>query len=299
MTTAPVALTDAVSDSPILDAHRAQAVPRSLAQPVWQAGDDLLPSVYFGHGAPPLLDDALWMSQLFDWIATMPKPRGIVIVSAHWEAAPLMISASAPNTPLVYDFSGFEQRFFSMQYPTADSSALAADIAALMPVTEPLHHHASRGLDHGAWVPLSVMFPLGDVPVLQLSIPTHDPQRLMKIGERLRVLRHQGVLVMGSGFLTHGLPYLSRENWSDPSAPPPGWSVDFDAWAADALQRGDVEELAKFRDRAPGMPYAHPTVEHFTPLFVALGAATAADAPVTTAIDGFFMGLAKRAVQMN
>jgi 4,5-DOPA dioxygenase extradiol len=294
-----VALTVSVSQSPILDAHLAHALPRSSTQRVWQPGDEPLPAVYFGHGAPPLLDDALWMGQLFDWISTMPKPRGIIIVSAHWESAPLMISATAPGTPLVYDFSGFEQRFFEMTYVTPDASALAAQVAALMPDTEPLHQHSTRGLDHGAWVPLSVMYPLGDVPVLQLSMPSHDPQRLMEIGARLRELRHQGVLVMGSGFLTHGLPFLSRENWANPAAPPPSWSVDFDAWAADALLRGDVEELAQYRDRAPGMPYAHPTVEHFTPLFVALGAATVPDSPATTTIDGFFMGLAKRSVQMT
>jgi 4,5-DOPA dioxygenase extradiol len=138
------------------------------------------------------------------------------------------------------------------------------------------------------------MYPDADVPVLQLSIPTHDATSLLFLGERLRPLRDQGVLVIGSGFMTHGLPFLTRAMLAGQV---PGWSSDFDAWAADALARGDVDELAAFRDRAPGMPYAHPTVEHFTPLFVTLGAATDPAAPVTTAIDGYAMGFAKRSFE--
>jgi 4,5-DOPA dioxygenase extradiol len=148
-------------------------------------------------------------------------------------------------------------------------------------------------LDHGAWVPLKVMYPDADVPVLQLSLPTHDTRKLLALGGRLKTLREQGVLVIGSGFLTHGLPYI---DWSRPDRVP-GWSAEFDAWVADALDRGDVEELSHFRTRAPGLRYAHPTVEHFTPLFVTLGAATDPTAGVTTAIDGFALGLAKRSFQ--
>ena len=114
------------------------------------------------------------------------------------------------------------------------------------------------------------MYPYGDVPVLQLSLPTHDPDRLLAIGSRLRPLREQGVLVIGSGYLTHGLPFLSRTNFEQNTVP--GWSADFDGWAKEALAAGAVDALADFH-RAPGMPYAHPTVEHFTPIFVTLGAA--------------------------
>ena len=115
------------------------------------------------------------------------------------------------------------------------------------------------------------MYPEADIPVLQLSLPTSDPQRLLELGARLRPLRDHGVLVIGSGYLTHGLPFL--RDWS-PQAKPPGWSVDFDLWAAEALDRGDVDTLAAYRSQAPGMPYAHPTVEHYVPLFITLGAAT-------------------------
>jgi 4,5-DOPA dioxygenase extradiol len=226
----------------------------------------------------------------------MPKPRAVLIVSAHWEAAPLMLSSPAAGTPLVYDFGGFQQRYYTLTYPTPDASAFAREVASLMPDSAPAHQHPRRGLDHGAWVPLKIMYPLADVPVLQLSIPTSDPMRLLELGARLRPLRESGVLVIGSGFLTHGLPFVTREMISGDAVP--GWSSEFDAWAGEALSRGDVETLANFR-QAPGMPYAHPTADHFLPLFVTLGASSDPSAPATTVIDGYWMGFAKRSVQVN
>jgi 4,5-DOPA dioxygenase extradiol len=254
-----------------------------------------MPALYIGHGAPPLLDDALWRGELAAWARDLPRPTAILIVSAHWESAPVMLSATAAGTPLVYDFGGFAQRYYQMTYRTPDAGALAARVAAMMPDTEPVHEHPSRGLDHGAWVPLKIMYPAGDIPVLQMSLPTDDPDRLLELGRRLRPLRDEGVLIIGSGFLTHGLPFL-REFRID--APAPGWSTDFDAWAADALVRGDVAELASYRSKAPGMPYAHPTVEHFIPLFVTLGAASDPESPGDQRIDGYWMGLSKRSLQV-
>ena len=253
-----------------------------------------MPALYIGHGAPPLLDDPIWSGQLAAWAQDLPRPKAVLIVSAHWESAPVMLSANA--APLVYDFGGFAPRYYQMTYATPDASALAERVAAMMPASEPVHQHASRGLDHGAWVPMKIMYPDADVPVLQLSLPTQDPTRLLELGRRLRPLRDEGVLVIGSGFLTHGLPFLT-EFRIDAAAP--GWSTDFDAWAGEALARGDVDTLASYRDLAPGMPYAHPTVEHYTPLFVALGASTEADVPGEQVIDGFWMGLSKRSVQFS
>ena len=194
---------------------------------------DRMPALYIGHGAPPLLDDVLWTSQLAQLAQDLPRPKAILIVSAHWETAPLALSASGPGVPLVYDFGGFPERFYRMTYATPAANDLARRVTSLMPDTEPVHQHGSRGLDHGAWVPLTVMYPLGDVPVLQMSLPTQDPQRLIDLGRRLRPLRDEGVLLIGSGFLTHGLPFL--RDWS-PGAAAPGWSVEFDAWAAEALR---------------------------------------------------------------
>jgi len=242
-----------------------------------------------------LLDDELWMSELAAWSAELAKPKAILIVSAHWESAPVMISATAAHTPLIYDFGGFAPKFYNMKYDTPDASWLGEMVAKLMPDNEPLHQHTSRGLDHGAWVPLKVMYPDADIPVVQLSMPTLDPVKLMDLGRRLRPLRDEGVLVIGSGFMTHGLPFL--RDWRTDAAAP-GWSTEFDHWAAEALARGDVESLVNYKSLAPGMPYAHPTVEHFTPLFVTLGAAENPEDAADTKIDGYFMGLAKRSIQM-
>ena len=254
-----------------------------------------LPSLYISHGAPMLLDDDLWMSQLAEWAKSMPKPKAILIVSAHWESAPISISSTAANTPLIYDFGGFAPKFYNMKYETPDASWLGELVAKVMPDNEPLHQHSTRGLDHGAWVPLKVMYPDADIPVLQLSMPTHDPVRLLELGARLRSLREEGVLVIGSGFMTHGLPYI--RDWRVEAAAP-GWSADFDIWAKEALAKGDIETLIDYKNTAPGMPYAHPTVEHFTPLFISLGAASSPEQIAKTKIDGFFMGLAKRSFEV-
>jgi 4,5-DOPA dioxygenase extradiol len=260
----------------------------------WTPEDGPLPAIYLSHGAPPLYDDGEWMRELFAWAHRMPQPRAIVIVSAHWESAPLTISSPDEGTPLVYDFGGFAQRYYTMTYATPDATALADRVAAMLAGGEPVHR-SERGLDHGAWVPLSVMYPNADVPVLQVSMPDEDPERLMRIGDRLRELRSEGVLVVGSGFMTHGLPFLTRDMLRGDAVP--GWTDDFDAWVADALARGDVEELRRFRS-APGMPYAHPTAEHYVPLFVTLGAAADPEVPVTTEIDGMMWGLSRRSFSL-
>jgi len=264
------------------------------SQGVWTDDDGPLPALYLSHGAPPLFDDPHWIDQLFDWSQSMPKPKAILIVSAHWEAAPLSLSASDAGTPLVYDFGGFAPVYYQMTYPTPDAGELARRVAAVMPDRESVHQHTSRGLDHGAWVPLKAMYPLADVPVLQMSMPSHDPQRLFELGRRLRPLRDEGILVIGSGFMTHGLQHATRDMLEHNVVP--GWSAEFDGWVADAMARGDFETLAAYH-RAPGMPYAHPTVEHFTPLFITLGAATDPESSPTTVIDDFKFGFAARSVQ--
>ncbi|HEY4462167.1 MAG TPA: class III extradiol ring-cleavage dioxygenase [Streptosporangiaceae bacterium] len=268
----------------------------SQGQRLWTPEDGPLPALYISHGAPPLFDDAEWMRELFSWSQDLPKPRAILIVSAHWESAPMMLSASAAGTPLVYDFGGFHPRYYQMTYATPDAGDLSRRVAGAMPDGVTLHEHPSRGLDHGAWVPLKVMYPLGDVPVLQLSMPTQDPGRLLDIGRRLRSLREEGVLVIGSGFMTHGLPFISREMLTGEVVP--SWSADFDAWAAGALSRGDVDTLADYQAKAPGLPYAHPTVDHYIPLFITLGAASREDQPVRTTIEGYMIGLSKRSFEV-
>ncbi len=296
----PASSTTAAADARLDPRHpfsrhlvHVDALDSSAPHRPWTPDDGALPSLYVSHGAPPLFEDADWMRQLVGWARALPKPRAVLVVSAHWESDGLGTTSTVP-TELVYDFSGFAPEYGRMRLDTPESSALAAQLRAVLPATEALHEHRGRGLDHGAWVPLKVMYPHADVPVLQLSLPARaGSARLLELGARLRPLREQGVLVVGSGFMTHGLPYV---DWARPDVVP-GWSAEFDAWAADALGRGDVDELAAFRTRAPGLRYAHPTVEHFTPLLVTLGAATDPAAPVTTTIDGWMVGLSRRSVQ--
>ena len=235
-----------------------------------------MPALYLSHGAPPVFNDAHWMDQLFGWSLSMPKPTAILIVSAHWESAPLMISAPDAGTPLVYDFGGFAPPLLRDDLRDAGRLARWPDRSPRCCPTEPVHEHPSRGLDHGAWVPLKVMYPYADVPVLQLSMPTHDPDRAARDRRQAAAsCASQGVLIIGSGYMTHGLPFLERRQLGAEPASRAG-RRDFDAWAAEALASGAVDRLADFR-HAPGMPYAHPTVEHYTPMFVTFGAATDPD----------------------
>ncbi|MGI9207939.1 MAG: dioxygenase family protein, partial [Rhodococcus sp. (in: high G+C Gram-positive bacteria)] len=189
-----------------------------------------MPALYLSHGAPPLVDSDLWVKQLRTWAAGLPRPTAILVVSAHWESAPLTIGSTTTGTPLVYDFGGFPRRFYEVTYASPGAPDLARRVAMLMPDGEPVVQQPHRGLDHGAYVPLTVMYPDADVPVLQISLPSLDPQRLLLLGERLRPLRDEGVLIVGSGFTTHGLPFLRDPR---PEAPAPGWSAEFDQWTGE------------------------------------------------------------------
>lgn len=255
-----------------------------------------MPTLFLSHGAPPLVDDERWVAQLKAWAADLPRPEAILVVSAHWESAPLTIGSTVPGTPLTYDFGGFPERYYRTVYDSPVAPDLAQKVAALMPDDEAVTSAPHRRLDHGAYVPLTVMYPDADIPVLQVSLPTLDPERLLRLGRRLRPLRDAGVLIIGSGFTTHGLPFLTDPR---PDATPPGWSTEFDVWAGERMGAGDVNSLIDFRSAAPGMPYAHPTIEHFAPLFVSLGASSDPEQIPEQVIDGFWMGLAKRSLQLS
>ena len=251
------------------------------------------PALYLSHGAPPLLEDPLWGSQLAAWGGGIARPTAILIVSAHWESAPLSVGSTSGHTPLIYDFGGFAPKYYNLQYPAPGAPELATRIKGLL--SEAVADQPNRGLDHGAYVPLLKMFPGAEIPVLQMSIPTQDPEKLFKIGQQLAPLRQEGVLIIGSGFMTHGLPFLKDFSIN---ATPPGWSVEFDLWAKEALDRGAVDELMNYKALAPGMPYAHPTVEHFAPIFITLGTAAEPESAPVTPIDGYWMGLSKRSFQV-
>ncbi|MGV9315463.1 dioxygenase family protein [Streptomyces sp. NPDC003691] len=251
-----------------------------------------MPAIYLSHGAPPLADDPVWPGQLAAWSAELPRPAAILMVSAHWEEAPLAVGATT-TLPLVYDFWGFPERYYGVRYPAPGAPALADSVRKLLRrAGSPVQDVPDRGLDHGAYVPLVEMYPDASVPVLQISLPTLDPQRLMEIGRRLAPLRDEGVLIVGSGFFTHNLAALRHEGV-------PGWSTEFDAWGREALDGADIDALLDFEHAAPAGRLAHPRTEHFAPLFVTLGAAEDELGAGRSVIDGFWWGLAKRSLQFG
>src|SRR6476659_1284012 len=255
-----------------------------------------MPVLYLSHGAPPLADDTTWTRELAGWSAGMPRPTNVLMVSAHWEEAPLALSATT-TVPLVYDFWGFPQRYYEVTYDAPGAPELAADVTKLLhsPAT-PVHQDTRRGLDHGAYVPLVEMYPEADIPVLQMSMPTLDPRRLFELGRRLAPLRDEGTLIVGSGFTTHNLRWFNPGAGAD--AQPPAASAEFDNWAAEALERQDVDAILDFMHRAPAAQEAHPRTEHWAPLYVSLGAAyESGSLDNESVIDGFWFGLSKRSWQ--
>lgn len=252
-----------------------------------------MPALYLSHGAPPLADDPVWPGELAAWSAGLPRPTAVLMVSAHWEEAPLALGATT-TVPLVYDFWGFPRHYYEVRYAAPGAPALADSVRKLLRgAGTPVQDIPDRGLDHGAYVPLVEMYPDADIPVLQVSMPTLDPRELMDIGRRLAPLRDEGVLIVGSGFFTHNLAALRHAGGV------PGWSAEFDDWGHRALDGQDVDALLDFEHKSPAGRLAHPRTEHFAPLFVTMGAAEDDLGAQRSVIDGFWMGLAKRSVQFG
>ena len=260
---------------------------------------DRQPVLYLSHGAPPLADDEQWTEQLAGWSQRFERPRSILMVSAHWEEAPLSLSATSGAVPLVYDFWGFPQRYYEVTYAAPGAPALADSVTRLVQTPDtPVHRDETRGLDHGAYVPLVEMYPEADVPVLQMSMPTLDPQELFDIGRKLAPLRDEGTLIVGSGFTTHNLRWFNPA--AGPDGEPPAASAEFDHWASEVLARRDVDAVLDFLAKAPAAREAHPRTEHWAPLFVSLGAAyESGDLANESVIDGFWYGLSKRSWQFS
>jgi 4,5-DOPA dioxygenase extradiol len=253
-----------------------------------------MPVIFAAHGAPILLDDEGWMAELHAWAGAMPKPKSILIVSAHWEARPTTVGAVAPVPP-VYDFYGFPERYYQTRYPAPGAPELAERVRTLLRQNElAVADDPARGLDHGAYVPLVAMYPRADIPVLQVSMPSLDPAELFELGRALAPLRDEGVLIFGSGFLTHNMRHAFRPGT-------PSWAREFDDWAASALARFDVDALLGFRSRAPGAELALPTWEHYAPVLVAAGSVAEERPRAAFPITGFWMNGAftRRSVQFG
>jgi 4,5-DOPA dioxygenase extradiol len=231
-----------------------------------------LPSLYISHGSPmTALQPGLVRERLSALAATLPRPRAIVIATAHWlSAQPQVGGAQAPET--VHDFFGFPPALYEIRYPAPGAPALAARVLELMSQAGLDATLDSRhGLDHGVWVPLRLLYPEADVPVVPISIQhAQGPAHHLAVGRALAPLREEGVLVIGSGSITHNLGDLRMGYGAEREAP---YVRPFVDWVEQRLAAGDVEALLDYRRQAPFAQRAHPTDEHLLPLFVALGAA--------------------------
>ena len=229
------------------------------------------PSLFISHGSPMFaVEPGLLGPNLARLGAGLPALTAIVVVSPHWQSRGVRVTG-ADVLETIHDFGGFPASLYALQYPARGDPALAADVVGLLQAAGfDASIDAERGLDHGAWVPLRYLRPRADVPVLQVSLP-HDIDTVgaLRLGRALAPLRERGVLVIGSGSLTHNL-YEFRQHITDPE-----YAQRFADWVAQAVQAGDVDALVRYRANAPHAARAHPTQEHYLPLLVALGASHA------------------------
>ena len=244
---------------------------------------DRLPAIFVSHGAPTLaLEDSATARFLRALGRALPRPRGILAVSAHWLTTQPAVSAAAqPET--IHDFGGFGPELEAIEYRAPGAPALAARAQELLAAAGLATAVAVRGLDHGAWVPLLHMFPDADVPVTQLAVqPRRDPAHHYALGRALAPLCDEGWLVLGSGGISHNLPEFMRRGGAGPT---PAWVKAFTGWFAQHLADGAIEDVLAYRERAPGPALNHPTDEHLLPLFVALGAGGLPARRVHEAVD--------------
>jgi 4,5-DOPA dioxygenase extradiol len=221
---------------------------------------------------------------LADLAATMPKPKAIVIVSAHWESSELLVSGN-PQPETWHDFGGFPRALFEVQYPAPGSPQLATEVVELLKTDGlPARIDTKRPFDHGVWVPLSLMYPQADVPVVQVSLPTRGgPALQTRVGHALASLREHGVLLIGSGSITHNLREL---DWhAGPESVEP-WAKAFRDWMIEKLEANDEAALHDYRQQAPNAVRNHPSDEHLLPLYFA----RAAGGEFSVVHQGFTMG---------
>ncbi len=228
-----------------------------------------LPALFLGHGAPDLaLSNHPAKGFLTGLGRSLPRPKAILAVSAHWEAAPLRVTA-AERPETVHDFYGFPRELYRLNYPAQSDASLIEEVAAdLESLGLTVRADPKRGYDHGTWAPLLLMYPEADIPLVQLSLlQGADARAHHRIGLALAALRAEGVLIVGSGSITHNLRALAPEG-----TPAPDWARRFDGWVFDTLEAGRQEELLDFPAKPSVARLAHPSVEHFLPFYVALGA---------------------------
>jgi 4,5-DOPA dioxygenase extradiol len=234
----------------------------------------MLPTLFISHGSPmTALMDSPARHFLAGLGALLPRPRAILVASAHWETVSPCVSAAGQNTT-IHDFYGFPAELYALRYDAPGAPALAKEIATLLDAAGlACRIESGRGLDHGAWVPLILAYPEAEIPVLQLSVQTQAGTRHhLALGAALARLREEGVLIIGSGSFTHDLRRFrhGRANLDAPETPD---VTAFSDWMDTEIKAGNIEALADYRRLAPYAVDEHPTEEHLLPLYVALGAA--------------------------
>jgi 4,5-DOPA dioxygenase extradiol len=245
----------------------------------------MFPSLFISHGSPMLaLEPGESGPALARLAAEMPRPKAIVIVSAHWESQELLVNAN-PQPETWHDFGGFPAALFAVQYPAPGLPTLSAEVVELLNAAGlPARTNSQRPFDHGVWVPLSLMYPNADIPIVQISLPSREgPALQTKVGKALTSLRDQGVLIIGSGSITHNLREL---DWhAGPESVEP-WAKAFRDWMIEKLASNDEAALHDYRALAPNAVRNHPSDEHLLPVYFARGAG----GEFSVAHKGFTMG---------
>lgn len=262
------------------------------ARPLREGAAEVAPALFVSHGAPTMaVETDGFAAELARWGGALGKPRGAVVVSAHWVAAAAHTGVEA-QADLYYDFGGFPDELYQVQYRAPGWPELAARVRELTGASA----ERERPWDHGVWVPLMKMYPQADVPIVQVSLPLRSgPEGWLALGRALAPLRKDGIMVVGSGGAVHN---LRRLDWGGGGAVA-SWAAAFDGWITDVVGRRDLAGLARVLE-VPSLRDAHPTVEHLAPLLVAAGAAADGDAlpPATFPITGWVLGsLSMRSVQ--
>ena len=231
------------------------------------------PTLFVPHGAPTFaLAPGAAGAALAEQARSLPQPRAIIMISAHWSADTLRVG-SAPRPDTVHDFWGFPDALYRIRYPASGCPEAAAEVArTLADQGLDVACDPRQGLDHGAWVPLRLMYPDAEVPVIPLSLPNNGgPEAAWALGQALAPLTERGFLIIGSGSITHSLRdfHIASQRGSGT----PDYVIQFADWLAERCEQGDLSALFDYRRQAPEAARAHPTEEHLLPFFVALGAA--------------------------
>ena len=251
-----------------------------------------MPVLFIGHGSPMTIEQPRRLAEWQAWGAALPRPRAVLMISAHWETRPLMLGAT-DTQPLIYDFYGFPESYYQLSYPAPGAPELALRVGELLQEAGVAYgERPERGWDHGVWIPMLGLYQEADVPLLQISLPSQDPAALMQLGATLAPLREEGVLIITCGLLTHNL-----RQWTQDGVVAP-WARTFDEWLAERLLARDWSALCDWSS-APGARESVPTADHLVPLFVAMGASQPGEA-LSFPVTGFEFGsFSHRSVQFG